>query len=87
MNGKEQHTIETIVQMMNDNQEKREAIHSDVQDIKFCLIGDPKKGDDLGLQGMVSDNTKFRKSTTKVLWAMVTGFIGIAFVTIKKYLW
>jgi len=39
----------------------------------------------LGLQGAVDRNTGFRKSSVKVLWVMITGFIGTMAIAIKSY--
>lgn len=86
MNHNEKQDLITILDVLEDHQVERRALSQDVKEIKTCLMGDVTKHDDLGLQGAVERNTGFRKSATKGMWVLVTGFIGMAYTTIRSLL-
>ena len=84
MNNNDKKDLITILNVLDDHQIERKELSQDVKEIKICLMGDTSKHDDLGLQGAVEKNTTFRKSTVKVMWVMVTGFIGMTYTTIRS---
>jgi len=51
-------------------------LHDDVKRILFILEGDPKDRSDSGMVGDVKDNTRFRLSSTKVIWTLVLSMVG-----------
>ena len=84
MNHNEKQDLITILDVLEDHQVERRELSRDVKEIKICLMGDTSKHDDLGLQGAVEKNTTFRKSTVKVMWVMITGFIAMTYTTIRS---
>ena len=86
MNGKEKQDLITILEVLDDHQIERKELSQDVKEIKVCLMGDPSKYDDMGLQGEVAKNSAFRKGASKGLWAMFTGFIALLWFSIKNTL-
>ena len=85
MNGDERKDLHTVLDVLKKHRQESSELASVVNDIKVCLMGDPAKHEDLGLQGAVDRNTNFRKSSVKVLWVMITGFIGTIAIAIKGY--
>jgi len=85
MNHNDKKDLIAILNVLDDHQIERRELSQDVKEIKTCLMGDATKHDDLGLQGAVERNTAFRKSATKGMWVMITGFIGTLVVAIKSY--
>ena len=85
MNGDERKDLHTVLDVLKKHRQESSELASVVNDIKVCLMGDPAKHEDLGLQGAVDRNTGFRKSSVKVLWVMITGFIGTMAIAIKGY--
>ena len=86
MNGNERKDLQTVLDVLTKHREESSELASVVNDIKVCLMGDPAKHEDLGLQGAVDRNTNFRKSSVKVLWVMVTGFVGMLYATVRNLL-
>ena len=84
MNGSEKKDLQTVLDELTKHRQESNELASVVNDIKICLMGDPTKHEDLGLQGAVERNTNFRRSSVKMLWVMVTGFVGMAYVTIRN---
>ena len=84
MNGNERKDLQTVLDVLNKHRQESSELASVVNDIRICLMGDPTKHEDLGLQGAVERNTSFRRSSVKMLWVMVTGFVGMAYVTIRN---
>jgi len=85
VNGDERKDLHTVLDVLKKHRQESSELASVVNDIKVCLMGDPAKHEDLGLQGAVDRNTNFRKSSVKVLWVMITGFIGTIAIAIKGY--
>ena len=85
MNGDERKDLHTVLDLLTKHRQESGELASVVNDIRVCLMGDPAKHEDLGLQGAVDRNTGFRKSSVKVLWVMITGFIGTMAIAIKSY--
>jgi len=83
VNGSDRKELHTILDVLAEHRKEREDLAIDVKHIKVCLMGDPQKHEDLGLQGAVERNTQFRKSTFKVMWLMVAGMVSTAFFAIK----
>ena len=90
MNGQEKSDIKLVLaeiksvrtEITQGTKERGELIET-VDEIYVCLTGDPKKHEDLGLQGAVVENTRFRK--TIKYWL---GAIGVAsLVTVVKSFW
>lgn len=69
MNSDDKKRLDTL-------EEKVDTVGGDVKDIKYCLMGDPKKADDLGLAGMVSKNTAFRRLATAISGTIGTTLVG-----------
>ncbi len=86
MNGDERKDLHTVLDVLKKHRQESSELASVVNDIKVCLMGDPAKHEDLGLQGAVDRNTNFRKSSVKVLWVMVTGFVGMLYATVRNLL-
>ena len=86
MNGDERKDLHTVLDVLKKHRQESSELASVVNDIKVCLMGDPAKHEDLGLQGAVDRNTGFRKSSVKVLWVMVTGFVGMLYATVRNLL-
>ena len=86
MNGNERKDLHTVLDVLKKHRQESSELASVVNDIKVCLMGDPAKHEDLGLQGAVDRNTNFRKSSVKVLWVMVTGFVGMLYATVRNLL-
>ena len=86
MNGNERKDLHTVLDVLNKHREESSELASVVNDIRICLMGDPTKHEDLGLQGAVDKNTMFRKSAIKGMWVLITGFIGMAYTTIRNLL-
>ena len=86
VNGNERQELHTILEVLEVHSQERQILSEDVREIKVCLMGDPSKHDDLGLQGEVAKNSAFRKGASKGLWAMFTGFIGLLWFSIKNTL-
>ena len=84
MNGNEKKDLQTVLDVLNKHRQESSELADVVNDIRICLMGDPTKHEDLGLQGAVERNTNFRRSSVKMLWVMVTGFVGMAYVTIRN---
>ena len=84
MNGNEKKDLQTVLDVLNKHRQESSELADVVNDIRVCLMGDPTKHEDLGLQGAVERNTNFRRSSVKMLWVMVTGFVGMAYVTIRN---
>ena len=84
VNGNERKDLHTVLDVLNKHREESSELASVVNDIRICLMGDPTKHEDLGLQGAVERNTNFRRSSVRMLWVMVTGFVGMAYVTIRN---
>ena len=84
MNGSEKKDLQTVLDELTKHRQESNELASVVNDIKICLMGDPTKHEDLGLQGAGERNTSFRRSSVKMLWVMVTGFVGMAYVTIRN---
>ena len=84
MNGNEKKDLQTVLDVLNKHRQESSELASVVNDIRVCLMGDPTKHEDLGLQGAVERNTSFRRSSVRMLWVMVTGFVGMAYVTIRN---
>ena len=84
MNGNERKDLQTVLDVLTKHREESSELASVVNDIRICLMGDPTKHEDLGLQGAVERNTNFRKSSVKVMWVMITGFIGMAYATVRN---
>jgi len=86
VNGNERKDLQTVLDVLTKHREESSELASVVNDIRICLMGDPAKHEDLGLQGAVDRNTNFRKSSVKVLWVMVTGFVGMLYATVRNLL-
>ena len=86
MNGDERKDLHTVLDVLKKHRQESSELASVVNDIRVCLMGDPAKHEDLGLQGAVDRNTNFRKSSVKVLWVMVTGFVGMLYATVRNLL-
>ena len=86
MNGNEKKDLQTVLDVLTKHRQESSELASVVNDIRVCLMGDPAKHEDLGLQGAVDRNTNFRKSSVKVLWVMVTGFVGMLYATVRNLL-
>jgi hypothetical protein len=86
VNGDERKDLHTVLDVLKKHRQESSELASVVNDIKVCLMGDPAKHEDLGLQGAVDRNTNFRKSSVKVLWVMVTGFVGMLYATVRNLL-
>ena len=84
MNGDERKDLQTVLDVLTKHREESSELASVVNDIRICLMGDPTKQEDLGLQGAVERNTNFRKSSVKVMWVMITGFVGMAYATVRS---
>ena len=84
MNGNEKKDLQTVLDVLTKHRQESSELASVVNDIRVCLMGDPTKHEDLGLQGAVERNTNFRRSSVRMLWVMVTGFVGMAYVTIRN---
>ena len=84
VNGSEKKDLQTVLDVLNKHRQESSELASVVDDIRICLMGDPTKHEDLGLQGAVERNTNFRRSSVRMLWVMVTGFVGMAYVTIRN---
>ncbi len=84
MNGNERKDLQTVLDVLTKHREESSELASVVNDIRICLMGDPTKHEDLGLQGAVERNTNFRKSSVKVMWVMITGFVGMAYATVRS---
>ncbi len=84
MNGDERKDLQTVLDVLTKHREESSELASVVNDIRICLMGDPTKHEDLGLQGAVERNTNFRKSSVKVMWVMITGFVGMAYATVRN---
>ena len=84
MNGSEKKDLQTVLDVLTKHRQESSELADVVNDIRVCLMGDPTKHEDLGLQGAVERNTNFRRSSVKMLWVMVTGFVGMAYVTIRN---
>ena len=84
VNGSEKKDLHTVLDVLNKHRQESSELADVVNDIRICLMGDPTKHEDLGLQGAVDRNTNFRRSSVKMLWVMVTGFVGMAYVTIRN---
>ena len=84
VNGSEKKDLHTVLDVLNKHREESSELASVVNDIRICLMGDPTKHEDLGLQGAVERNTNFRKSSVKVMWVMITGFVGMAYATVRS---
>ncbi len=84
MNGSEKKDLQTVLDELTKHRQESNELASVVNDIKICLMGDPTKHEDLGLQGAVERNTNFRKSSVKVMWVMITGFVGMAYATVRN---
>ena len=84
MNGSEKKDLQTVLDVLTKHRQESSELADVVNDIRVCLMGDPAKHEDLGLQGAVERNTNFRRSSVKMLWVMVTGFVGMAYVTIRN---
>ena len=84
MNGDERKDLQTVLDVLTKHREESSELASVVNDIRICLMGDPTKHEDLGLQGAVERNTNFRKSSVKVMWVMITGFVGMAYATVRS---
>ena len=84
MNGNEKKDLQTVLDVLTKHRQESSELADVVNDIRVCLMGDPTKHEDLGLQGAVERNTNFRRSSVKMLWVMVTGFVGMAYVTIRN---
>ena len=84
MNGNERKDLQTVLDVLTKHRQESSELADVVNDIRVCLMGDPTKHEDLGLQGAVERNTNFRRSSVKMLWVMVTGFVGMAYVTIRN---
>ncbi|KKK74766.1 hypothetical protein LCGC14_2880480 [marine sediment metagenome] len=54
------------------NQEDRNLLRS----LAHVIMGNPKNREDLGLVGDVKENSQFRRTATKVVWALVLAIIG-----------
>lgn len=54
------------------NQDDRNLLTS----LAKLLMGDPEDREDLGLVGDVKENSQFRRTATKVVWALVLAIIG-----------
>ena len=52
-----------------------------VDEIRICLLGDPKKPDSLGLRGDVRNNVRWRTKVNKTLSALG---IGVLLLFIKE---
>jgi len=85
MNGNDRKDLSLVLDVLREHQKEREILADDVKEIKICLVGDPSKHNDLGLQGAVERNTAFRHTATKGMWVMATGFIGTMVIAIKSY--
>jgi len=86
VNGNERKDLHTVLDVLKKHRQESSELASVVNDIRVCLMGDPAKHEDLGLQGAVDRNTSFRKSSVKVLWVMVTGFVGMLYATVRNLL-
>jgi len=84
VNGNERKDLQTVLDVLTKHREESSELASVVNDIRICLMGDPTKHEDLGLQGAVERNTNFRKSSVKVMWVMITGFVGMAYATVRS---
>jgi len=84
VNGNERKDLQTVLDVLTKHRQESSELADVVNDIRVCLMGDPTKHEDLGLQGAVERNTNFRRSSVKMLWVMVTGFVGMAYVTIRN---
>ena len=84
MNGSEKKDLQTVLDVLTKHRQESSELADVVNDIKVCLMGDSKNHEDLGLQGAVERNTNFRKSSVKVMWVMITGFVGMAYATVRN---
>ena len=84
MNGNERKDLHTVLDLLTKHRQESSELADVVNDIKVCLMGDSKNHEDLGLQGAVERNTNFRRSSVKVMWVMITGFVGMAYATVRN---
>lgn len=73
MNGQDREDLKHIIQKMDRREEvrklekkqqddERQAIRVQVNEMHVCLMGDPEEKEDTGLKGLVLENTNFRKT-------------------------
>ncbi|MFQ6609328.1 MAG: hypothetical protein ACE5D7_00870 [Fidelibacterota bacterium] len=86
MTKDEQAYLREIKTMMKEDRDVRLHLVKDVSDIKVALVGKPDDPNDLGLQGMVSENTKFRHNVSRGLWMLLVSAVGAVVAKIKGYL-
>ena len=90
MNGQERSDIKLVLaeiksvrtEITQGTKERGKLIET-VDEIHVCLTGDPKNHEDLGLQGAVNENTKFRK--TAKYWLGAFGLTSLA--VLAKSFW
>ena len=65
MNGQEKSDIKLVLQEVKQGNKERGQLIEKVDKIYICLNGDPEDHEDLGMQGAVVENSKFRKESEK----------------------
>ena len=81
---------ENIIEMRKEDEThdgKLNDIHSDLRILTKGIMGDPENPKDLGMRGMVLDNTKARlESENQLKWykrTAVTSFIALCLFAVK----